>query len=142
MQDDDSGFLGTGWAFPPAFDAPSRDAALVSGADDIAESLLILLSTRPGERVMRPTYGCDLRSIVFEHIDLNTATRIRTMIEQAVRFFEPRVTLEDVRLKLDRLPTAAVLRIELVYLVRGTNSRHNLVYPLYIEEGNAVGRVL
>jgi len=141
-RDDDANFLGTGWAFPPRFDSVTRDCATVSAEDDIKESLRILFSTQPGERVMRPTYGCDLRGAVFEHIDANTLTRIRTMVEQAVLFFEPRITLNKVLIDTDELQTGALLTIVLDYRVRSTNSRFNLVYPLYIDEGNAIGSVL
>ncbi|MBL8348247.1 MAG: GPW/gp25 family protein [Rubrivivax sp.] len=128
-------FLGTGWAFPPAFDSRTRGALMVAQLDDVQESLRILLSTTPGERVMRPTYGCDLRRLVFEPLTLSTLTEMRSTIEQAVLFFEVRITLESVEFDLEEAQ-AGVLRIRLEYTVRTTNSRHNMVFPLYLEEGS------
>ncbi|WP_235839931.1 GPW/gp25 family protein [Derxia lacustris] len=139
--DDDASFLGTGWSFPPRFDPVTRDAATVSAEADIRESLFILLSTTPGERLMRPTYGCDLRSMVFEQIDTNAETRIRNLVEQAVLFFEPRITLDAVTLDTAELADG-LLKISLDYTVRSTNSRYNLVFPLYMQEGNAVRSLL
>ncbi len=127
------GFLGTGWAFPPAFDGRQLQALMVDQVDDIEESLRILMSTRPGERVMHPTYGCDLQRMVFEHIGTGTLTEIRSLIERAVLFFEPRITLRSVDIDTDEL-IDGVLRLQLSYLVRSSNSRHNWVYPLYLSE--------
>lgn len=129
-------FLGTGWAFPPAFDSRSGGALMVSQLDDVQESLRILLSTTPGERIMRPSYGCGLRRLVFEPLTESTLTEMRSVIERAVLFFEARITLEGVEFDLADAH-AGVLKIRLDYTVRTTNTRHNLVYPLYLDEGRA-----
>lgn len=128
-------FLGTGWAFPPAFDSRSGAAQMVSQLDDIHESLRILLGTTPGERVMRPAYGCGLRWLVFEPLNESTLTVMRSTIERAVLFFEPRISLGAVDFDLDEAPQG-VLRIRLEYTVRTTNSRYNMVFPLYLDEGS------
>jgi uncharacterized protein len=134
----DPTFLGTGWAFPPAFDARSKQAVRVSDATDVAQSLFILLSTVPGERVMQPDYGCGLKHLVFETIDEGRITEIKDIVAKAVLFFEPRVTLESVGVDDDEL-FHGVLRVSLEYTIRRTNSRHNLVYPLYLLEASDVG---
>jgi len=136
----DTKFLGTGWAFPPAFDPRTREAVMVTQQQDVEESLRILLSTSPGERVMHPTYGCGLQRMVFENIDESRLTEIKSLVDRAVLFFEPRVILHDVRINTDEL-FDGVLRLRLDYSIRNTNTRHNLVYPLYLEEGSmrAVG---
>ncbi|HEX7946824.1 MAG TPA: GPW/gp25 family protein [Phenylobacterium sp.] len=136
---EDNSFLGTGWAFPPAFDRRSRGAALVSAEEDIRQSLRILFGTTPGERVMQPTYGCDLRFMVFEELTDSTLTDIRDMIERAIRFFEVRITLEYVHIDESEW-LEGVLRIGLDYTIRSTNTRSNLVFPLYLREGTSVGR--
>lgn len=128
-------FLGRGWAFPPAFDSRTRGALMVSQLDDVQESLFILLSTTPGERVMRPSYGCSLRRLVFEPLSESTLTEMRGAIEQAILFFEVRITLESVEFDLGEVQ-AGLLRIRLEYTVRTTNSRHNMVFPLYLQEGS------
>ncbi len=130
------GFLGTGWAFPPAFDPRSRGALMVDGGQDVHESLRILLATAPGERVMQPGYGCGLHRRVFDTLDESTLTELRSLIEKAVRFFEPRVTLDGIEFEIDDAREGRLM-IRLDYHLRGTNSRHNLVYPLYLHEGRA-----
>lgn len=131
----DTKFLGTGWGFPPAFDPRTREAVMVTQRQDVEESLRILLSTSPGERVMHPNYGCGLQRMVFENIDENRLTEIRSLVERAVLFFEPRVILKDVMIDTDEL-FEGLLRLRLDYIIRTTNTRHNLVYPLYLAEGS------
>ncbi|HEY6896882.1 MAG TPA: GPW/gp25 family protein [Rhodocyclaceae bacterium] len=130
----DKSFLGRGWAFPPRFDIPSGRTRMVAAEDDIEESLRILLSTSPGERVMRPQYGCNLRIHVFKGITETTMAAIRESIEKAVLHFEPRVTLEKIEIDAEDAYDG-LLRINLIYTVRTTNTRSNLVYPFYFLEG-------
>lgn len=135
---ENNSFLGTGWAFPPSFDSHSRAATMVSAEEDIAQSLRVLFGTTPGERVMQPTYGCDLKYMVFEDIDESVLTDIKDIVERAVRFFEVRITLNEVVIdNSDWLN--GVLRLGLDYTIRATNTRSNLVYPLYLREGSSVG---
>jgi len=129
----DSKFLGTGWAFPPAFDPRTREAVMVTQQQDVEESLRILLSTSPGERVMHPNYGCGLSRMVFENMDESRLTEIRSLVERAVLFFEPRVILHELLIDTDEL-FEGILRLRLDYSIRTTNTRHNLVYPLYLAE--------
>ena len=124
-------FLGTGWAFPPQFSRDGR-AIMVDDDRDIRESLIILLSTRPGERVMRPLYGCDLQALVFEQVGASVVTEIRHVVTAAIERCEPRVTVELVTV-LPGPDAEGVLPIEIVYRVRATNSVHNLVYPFHAE---------
>lgn len=122
-------FLGTGWAFPPQF---SRGRiGMVSDERDIHQSLLILLSTRPGERVMHPLYGCAIQSMTFENISDSTNTEIEVMVADAIQRCEARVSVELVAVYADALD-AARLNIEVTYQVNATNSAHNLVFPFYI----------
>lgn len=134
----DARFLGTGWAFPPAFDARGKAALMVSQEEDIEESLRILLSTVPGERVMQPTYGCGLHRMVFESINESTLTEIRSLVEKAVLFFEVRITLEHLEIDTAELMDG-VLYLRLDYTIRTTNTRHNMVYPLYLQEASGKG---
>jgi uncharacterized protein len=130
-----SKFLGTGWGFPPAFDPRTREAVLVTQQEDVEESLRILLSTSPGERVMHPNYGCGLLRMVFENMDESRLTEIRSLVERAVLFFEPRVILHEVKIDTQEL-FEGILRVRLDYSLRTTNTRHNLVYPLYLAEAS------
>ena len=131
----DQSFLGRGWKFPPAF--TSQGTVMVSDAQDIRESLMILLSTMPGERIMEPNYGCPLNRAVFEILETTQITYIKDLIEKAVMFFEPRVTLHEVEINIEQALEGVVL-INLVYTVTQTNVRTNMVYPFYLIEGTDV----
>ncbi|RLT35597.1 MAG: hypothetical protein DWI59_02290 [Chloroflexi bacterium] len=133
---DDASWMGRGWAFPPEFDVETRGAVMASGADDIQQSLLILLSTSPGERVMNPAYGCNLRAMVFENISEPNVTLIRDAIERAVLLFERRVLLNSVEVDTDEARDG-VIWIRLDYTIRSTNSAGNLVYPFSIQDGTS-----
>ena len=133
----DKSFLGTGWSFPPEFNITSKDVQTVSNEEDIEQSLFILFSTYPGERVLQPNYGCDLRSMVFENITENTITAIKDIIERAILFFEPRIDLNFVDLDKENIKEG-VLNILVDYTVRATNTRSNIVYPFYFREGTNI----
>lgn len=130
----DTQFLGTGWAFPPSFDWRTKEAVLVSQVEDIEQSLRILLATTPGERVMQPAYGCGIRRMVFENINDSTITEIKDIVSKAVLFFEVRITLHEIDIDASEL-IDGVVRLKLDYTVRTTNTRTNMVYPLYLREG-------
>lgn len=127
-------FLGRGWSFPPRFDADQR-VAMAEHEEDIEESLHILFRTRQGERVMQHGYGTRLHQMVFEEATEQTFTEIRDMLRKAVMFFEPRIELEavDVNRSADDLARLDVL---LRYRIRTTNTRHNMVYPLYLDQAS------
>jgi phage baseplate assembly protein W len=128
-------FLGTGWSFPPQF--TSKGLAMVSAEQDIHESLLILLSTTPGERVMQPIYGCGLKAHVFDTLNESTFAVMRDIVEKAILFFEPRVIVERIDVSDDDYREGKV-QIHVHYRVRATNNRYNLVYPFYFNEGSNV----
>ena len=125
-------FLGRGWSFPPTFSRESADVAMASGEVDIRESLWILLSTNIGERIMLPTYGCDLWSQVFTTLTATTANEIANMVSNAIIEWEPRVSVEIVT--VTESTEAGWLDINIEYVVRQTNTRSNLVYPFYRNE--------
>lgn len=131
-----SSFLGTGWSFPPTFDR-QEGLRTVSDEADIHESLHILLSTRPGERVMEPDFGCGIQSQVFEVMTDGTILTIKDLVARAILFFEPRITLDRITMDTDDILDGQ-LRILLDYTIRTTNSRHNMVYPFYFIEGTNV----
>ena len=134
----DKAFLGTGWSFPPEFNRQARQVKMVSQEEVIRQSLWVLLSTTPGERIMQPAYGCGLKAMVFENITESTATEIRDIIERAILFFEPRITLNRVDLDTSEI-YHGMLNISLEYTIRSTNSRSNMVYPFYLQEGRQIG---
>jgi len=129
----ENSFLGTGWSFPPAFDKTSGTVKMVSNEEDIAQSLQILLSTRPGERVMLPQYGCNLGVFMFESITTTLVAYVKELIQTAILYFEPRINLDLITINTDSIVEGVIL-IELEYTIRASNSRFNLVYPFYLNE--------
>jgi len=130
-------FLGIGWKFPPTFNKKAGSVVLVSEEEDIKESLTILLSTKKGERVMLPEYGCDLHHMVFESIDNNLISEMSGIIENAILYFEPRIILHQVDIQTVR-QFDGILDINIDYTIRKVNKRSNMVYPFYIIEGSDV----
>ncbi|AQT61104.1 GPW/gp25 family protein [Cellvibrio sp. PSBB023] len=128
-------FLGTGWSFPPTF--TSKGLVTVSAEQDIRESLLILLSTTPGERTMQPAYGCGLKAHVFDSLNESSFAVMRDLVAKAILFFEPRVTVEKIDINDEDSIEGKVL-LDIVYKVRSTNNRYNLVYPFYLNEASNV----
>ena len=128
------GFLGVGWGFPTAFDLATGRVQMVAAEDDIRESLEILFSTAPGERLMQPDYGCDLNIHLFDAIDETALTHLKTLISDAILYFEPRIVVQDVTFDSTAI-VDGVLLITIVYLVEMTNARSNVVIPYYLSEG-------
>lgn len=132
---DGGSFLGTGWTFPPTFTEGGDDVLLVSGVDDIEQSLAILLATARGERVMQDDFGADLSEFLFGEISRGLMGRVRAVIEDAILHHEPRIALNEVEVS-DAEAEAGKLLISIDYTVRATNSRYNMVYPFYLNEAS------
>jgi phage baseplate assembly protein W len=130
----DTSFLGRGWSFPPSFQR-GAGVQMLDGEDDIRSSLEILLSTRIGERVMQPEYGCNTDRMVFESMTTGFQTSMKNQIEKAILSDEPRIDLNNIDLVVQD-PAAGIVLIIVDYTVRTTNTRGNLVYPFYLTEGN------
>ena len=126
-----SPIIGTGWSFPPAFSKVNQRVELVTGRQDIEESFNILLSTAIGERIIEIGYGCDLSSMIFEPLTTTLISRIRNIIEHAVLIYEPRVDLDKVVIDSEDELEGKII-INLAYTIRSTNSKHNFVYPFYL----------
>lgn len=137
MDNNDKAYLGTGWGFPPTFYRDSGEVHLVSAEEDICESLQILLSTSLGERVMQPTYGCNLEDLLFEPLTPTVASSIKERVRSAILYHEPRISLERLDLALDgQLQGIVLLTVE--YTILSTNSRFSFVYPFYQTEGSGI----
>ena len=123
-------FLGTGWNYPVA---PAEQGRLeyAVGPDKVEQSIWIILDTDPGERVMRPTFGCGLR----RHLMSPNTTATRALIQHDVRLaltnFEPRITITDVQVTPGDDPALVLIRI--AYVNVRDNRAGNLVYPFYLE---------
>ncbi len=97
--DSENSFLGVGWSFPPKFDKINHETAMVSKEEDILQSLNILLSTRPGERIMNPSFGCNLNQFVHETISESLFSHIKEVISDAIIRYEARIDIEDIEIE-------------------------------------------
>jgi uncharacterized protein len=127
-------FLGRGWAFPVGIDPHTGHVDTVAYEADIRQSIRIILETAPGERVMRPNFGCGIHELVFEAVDTTVIQRIKSVVEEAMRRCEARIEVIAVNVSEDAT-TEGKLEIELEYRVRRTNQTGNLVFPFYFREG-------
>ncbi|MDR0350663.1 MAG: GPW/gp25 family protein [Coriobacteriales bacterium] len=127
-------YLGRGWSYPVNVNKATGRVNLSEYEDDIQEALRIILSTRRGERVMRPDFGSSLHEYVFEPADLNTATLIKKATTDAISQWEPRV--KDLRVEVS-FPKGAQggFVLDISYVVNATNSMYNMVYPFFLNEG-------
>ncbi|WP_182377098.1 GPW/gp25 family protein [Nocardioides sp. WS12] len=125
-----SEFVGSGWSFPLRTD-PTGRVALVSGRREIEESIRLILMTAPGERPMRPEFGCAVHDYVFAPADASTAGDIAYAVRVSLNRWEPRVDVEDVAVRFDAVDKG-VLYIDISYSLRGENDPRNLVFPFYV----------
>jgi phage baseplate assembly protein W len=122
--------IGRGWAFPPHLDHRGR-IATVSGDQEIEEAIRIVLMTSPGQRVMRPEFGCRLNEIVFAPNNAQTIAQAERFVRLALGRWEPRIQVEQVTARPD-VEDGARLLIEVRYTIRSTHSSRSLVYPFYL----------
>ncbi len=130
-------FLGKGWSFPPHFDKKTGGVIMTTDVEDINKSLHILLSTRLGERIMLPEYGCNLEELLFQPLDITLKTYIKDLIKTAILYHEPRIDAKKISLDSSQ-ELEGIIQIEIEYLVRITNSRGNMVFPFYKKEGTEI----
>jgi phage baseplate assembly protein W len=126
----DNSFVGTGWGWPVETD-PTGAIAMVSGPDEIEQAMYLILATAPGERPMRPEFGCRLQEYVFAPADAGTAALIAAEVRASLLRWEPRVTVEDVLVTADA-DEPSTLWIDVHYTIRSTYDRRNLVFPFYV----------
>jgi uncharacterized protein len=132
--ENDKAFLGIGWSFPPEFKIKTNEVVMLSNEEDINSSLEILLSTKVGERIMQPKYGCNLDELLFEKLDLTLKTFVADLVKTSILYYEPRIDVEKVDITQGNDLNGELLVI-IDYKIRATNSRINMVYPFYIGEG-------
>ncbi|MEU8785763.1 GPW/gp25 family protein [Streptomyces sp. NPDC048637] len=123
-------FVGAGWAFPLRTDA-GGGIALVRREREIEESIRLVLATAPGERPMRPEFGCAVHDMVFAPVNEATAGRIRYEVRSSLDRWEPRIEVQDVEVS-PAPDDPSVLFIDVRYSVRGTNNPRSLVFPFYV----------
>ncbi len=128
-----SEFLGVGWSFPVHLD--NHQIALAAYEESVSQSIWLILSTAPGERPMRPDFGCGIYDQVFAVNNATTTGLIAQQVRQALVNWEPRIDLLDVQVTTGDNDSTLLISID--YQVRATNNAFNLVYPFYLERGTA-----
>jgi phage baseplate assembly protein W len=123
-------FVGAGIAFPMRTNAVGR-VALVDREREIVEAIRLILGTTPGERPMRPEFGCRISEHVFGPANAATAGQLSYDVQVALDRWEPRIDVDDVSVSFDGAGSG-VLYIDITYRIRGTNDPRNLVFPFYV----------
>ena len=125
-------FLGNGLSFPLRTDARGQ-IVLVTGSEDIDQSIMIILRTRPGERVMRPTFGCQANELLFEPRSAATVSLLQNYVLEALRMWEPRIEVINVNVAEDS-ENDGILLTEIEYQIKATHDTRSIVYPFYIAD--------
>src|SRR6267142_1398234 len=129
-------FLGRGWKFPVQIDPTSGRVAMSDSEQDIKESIYIILATAPGERVMRPDFGCGIHDLVFSAMSSVTMGLFESRVREAITRWEARVDIVKLEV-FTKEPDRGKLEINLTCRVRDTNAEFNFVFPFYLTEGAA-----
>jgi len=122
--------VGRGWVFPPKI-GPQGGLALTSDRSELDQAIQIILNTSPGQRVMRPTFGCRLHELVFAPNNSQTAIQARRYVEEALGMWEPRIKVVKVNAHPDDKDGSRLI-IEVEYEVKATHDRRSLVHPFYL----------
>lgn len=125
------GFLGKGWRFPARPDPRTGTVSYVTGPEVVRQSIRLILETEPGERIMRPSFGCGLRRYLMK--PNNTATRalMQHDVERALLNWEPRIQVREVRVDPGDDPALVLIQIAYVHIREGRED--NFVYPFYLQ---------
>jgi uncharacterized protein len=127
--------LGTGVAFPFRGDGRGQ-IALASDAADVEQAMRIILSTAPGDRPMRPEFGCDIHEFVFDQADAATLGHMDRAIRRALDRWEPRITVTGIAFE-EAEHGRGMLLVGIRYELRTSSSPRNLVYPFYLVPAEA-----
>lgn len=126
-------FLGVGTGFPFALDPATHGVARAEYETSVQQSILVILGTAKGERVMRPDFGCGIHDLVFANLSAGTIASISQAVHESLLRLEPRIDVTQVDVRQG--DTNNVLLIDIEYEVRATNTVFNLVYPFYLSPG-------
>jgi phage baseplate assembly protein W len=125
-------FLGKGWSFPVAL-THAGEIEISPGEKSIQEAIWIIIATAPGERLMRPEFGCGIHRLVFSLDDAATVGTVTEEVRLALIRWEPRIDVLGVDTEVRE--RGEMLLINIHYRVRSTNNFFNLVYPFYLTAG-------
>jgi phage baseplate assembly protein W len=132
----DRSFLGTGWSFPPTFRSEWYGVEMVLDEENVRKSIQIILQTITGERIMLPTFGCNLQPYVFESMNVPNIAMIEKIVKDALTIHEPRIIVGE----LISTPNQeqGLLEIIIEYTIIVTNTRYNYVFPFYMKEATNI----
>lgn len=123
-------FIGRGWSFPLSTDT-TGSIALSEDDQDLQQAMRLILGTAPGERPMRPEFGCGIHNFVFASADATTAGRLVSEVRRSLLRWEPRIDVKSVEVTIDDVDRS-VLYIDVQYTKKGTYDPRNLVFPFYV----------
>lgn len=126
-------FLGIGTGFPLRLDPKAGVFVRAEYEESVRQSILVILGTAKGERVMRPDFGCGIHDLVFQNLSAGTMGRVQQTVREALLRLEPRIDVTDVVVRKGVADN--VLEVHIQYEVRATNNAFNLVYPFYLQQG-------
>jgi uncharacterized protein len=121
--------LGRGWRFPVLPHA--RGLRMEAGAEKVRQAIWLILDTEPGERVMRPTFGCGLRRFLMKPNTDSVRALIRNDVARALAHWEPRIQVASVSAEAGDDPSLVLIHVAYTHVRDGRPD--NLVYPLYLE---------
>jgi uncharacterized protein len=123
-------FIGQGWKFPLETDATGA-IALDGDDSNLEKAIRLILGTAPGERPMRPEFGCGVHKFVFAPADATTAGRLSVEVKRSLKQWEPRIDVRNVDVSVDEYDhNTLYIRIE--YTTKGSYDPRNLVFPFYV----------
>jgi phage baseplate assembly protein W len=122
-------YIGQGLSFPLSV-TPRGGLALVTGVEDIEQAILIILETMPGERVMRPNFGCRIWELVFAPNSAETRAMAAYYVRQALSFWEPRIDVNAIDVRSDN--DTGVLEVHIKYTIKNTHDPRSIIYPFFL----------
>lgn len=128
-------YIGVGWTFPPTFDKCGGKLKTYRQETLIESSIRMILSTAFSERIANPEFGCDLNEVIFYNKTTGVRRNIISRVEMALLTYEPRIDVMTVD-TLSENENSGQIQIYIDYKIRNTNTRYNLVFPLYLDEAN------
>ncbi len=132
----DRSFLGTGWSFPPTFRREWYGVEMVSDEENVRKCMEIILLTITGERIMLPTFGCNLQPYVFEPMNVPNIAMIEKIVKDALVYHEPRIIVDNITSTPNQ--AEGLLEINVDYTIITTNTRYNYVFPFYMKEATNI----
>ena len=127
-------FLGSGWGSPPTFAKGANQVIMTKDVANINQNLSVLFKTKRGERALNPNYGSQLNKFIFAAQSGIATKEIESSLKRTIQFYEPRILVDEIAIQL-RNEENGIIIISVSYTLRKVNSRHNFVFPFYINEG-------